>query len=491
MIGGLIQERAVQQRHEGAVPRRHPGRSAGSSATRSRRKQKTNLLLFLTPYIIRDQTDYRRIFERKRKEQQEFVEQFYGRQPRLRGARRLRAQGRAVLADPRGRRREESQKLENGGPGAPGERLIAPPTRRAAPRPPRRGRRRAGGSRPPAAAAPEPEAPARAGGRAARACSPRRPRRARPRRPAPRAPDAGRRPAPAPPAAAPRRQRQPGVNERTTRRVASRSAMPTSRTAVPTPSAAPLPARRALALPAGRSARSSSRARALAPERLEEALAAQRGEQAGTGSARSSSACKAVTEERCCARSRSQLDLPFLERHRRRTTVAAGAREEGADQLREAGARARRSGADGDAVRVAVADPLDTARARPRSRCCSAPRVAPEVASRRGDPRRHQRASTTAPPTSTSSSWRSSRREDLESRRARARGADRPPRRRRRGADHPPRELAPVPRGEGARERHPHQARGEGHLGPLPDRRRAARGDPPPEALPGVDRRAA
>ena len=44
-------------------------------------KTKTNLLLFLTPYIIRDQADYRRIYEKKRKEQQEFVEQFYGRRP--------------------------------------------------------------------------------------------------------------------------------------------------------------------------------------------------------------------------------------------------------------------------------------------------------------------------------------------------------------------------------------------------------------------------
>ena len=39
---------------------------------------KTNLLLFLTPYIIKDSSDFRRIFERKMKERQQFVEQFYG-----------------------------------------------------------------------------------------------------------------------------------------------------------------------------------------------------------------------------------------------------------------------------------------------------------------------------------------------------------------------------------------------------------------------------
>lgn len=39
---------------------------------------KTNLLLFLTPYIISDKEDFRRIFERKMKERREFIERFYG-----------------------------------------------------------------------------------------------------------------------------------------------------------------------------------------------------------------------------------------------------------------------------------------------------------------------------------------------------------------------------------------------------------------------------
>jgi len=39
---------------------------------------KTNLLLFLTPYIINDKEDFKRIFERKMRERKEFIERFYG-----------------------------------------------------------------------------------------------------------------------------------------------------------------------------------------------------------------------------------------------------------------------------------------------------------------------------------------------------------------------------------------------------------------------------
>jgi general secretion pathway protein D len=40
-------------------------------------KQKTNLLLILTPYIIRDQNDLRSIFERKMQERQEFLDRYF------------------------------------------------------------------------------------------------------------------------------------------------------------------------------------------------------------------------------------------------------------------------------------------------------------------------------------------------------------------------------------------------------------------------------
>jgi general secretion pathway protein D len=39
--------------------------------------KKTNLLLVMTPYIIRDQQDLRRIFERKMQERQEFLDRYF------------------------------------------------------------------------------------------------------------------------------------------------------------------------------------------------------------------------------------------------------------------------------------------------------------------------------------------------------------------------------------------------------------------------------
>jgi general secretion pathway protein D len=43
----------------------------------TKKKQKTNLLLVLTPYVIRDQDDLRAIFERKMQERQEFLDRYF------------------------------------------------------------------------------------------------------------------------------------------------------------------------------------------------------------------------------------------------------------------------------------------------------------------------------------------------------------------------------------------------------------------------------
>jgi general secretion pathway protein D len=131
VIGGLIQDRTEQSVRKIPVLGDIPilGWLFRDTVTG---KRKTNLLLFLTPYIIRDQSDFRRILERKRKEQQEFTEAFYGRQP-----------GYQVPVDyarkpgPYARMHQgveiETQKLDNGGPGAPGEHLVRPPQDRVAP----------------------------------------------------------------------------------------------------------------------------------------------------------------------------------------------------------------------------------------------------------------------------------------------------------------------------------------------------------------------
>src|SRR5205823_11851092 len=69
VIGGLIQERTVRDVQKlpilGSLPV-----LGWLFRNETSRKTKTNLLLFLTPYIIRDQGDYRRIFERKMAERE-------------------------------------------------------------------------------------------------------------------------------------------------------------------------------------------------------------------------------------------------------------------------------------------------------------------------------------------------------------------------------------------------------------------------------------
>jgi general secretion pathway protein D len=92
-------------------------------------KQKTNLLLFLTPYIIRDEEDYRRIYERKRKEQDEFMRQFYGRQPDYKVEVDYDRKAGPFVRMRKGVE-EEQQRIENGGRGAPGEGVVVPPSDR-------------------------------------------------------------------------------------------------------------------------------------------------------------------------------------------------------------------------------------------------------------------------------------------------------------------------------------------------------------------------
>jgi general secretion pathway protein D len=77
VLGGLMQERNVESVQKvpllGDVP--VIGRLFRTTEVRT---VKTNLLLFLTPYIIKDESDFQRILRRKMEERQQFVEQFYG-----------------------------------------------------------------------------------------------------------------------------------------------------------------------------------------------------------------------------------------------------------------------------------------------------------------------------------------------------------------------------------------------------------------------------
>ncbi|KFE63279.1 type II secretion system secretin GspD [Hyalangium minutum] len=124
VIGGIMQDRSIESVAKVPILGDVPLLGHFFRET-TRKKTKTNLLLFLTPYIIKDQSDFRTIFERKMKERQQFVEQFYGQVPGYdvavdfsRKPGPLSRMNQSVL--------REQQKLENGGPGTPGERIIKP-----------------------------------------------------------------------------------------------------------------------------------------------------------------------------------------------------------------------------------------------------------------------------------------------------------------------------------------------------------------------------
>lgn len=86
--------------------------------------EKVNLLLVLTPYIIRDANDFQKIFERKMREHEEFAEEFYGERPDYRASIDY-----SKKTGPLGRitqtLREEKARAESGA-GKMGESVVGP-----------------------------------------------------------------------------------------------------------------------------------------------------------------------------------------------------------------------------------------------------------------------------------------------------------------------------------------------------------------------------
>lgn len=76
VLGGLMQDAYTTQRTKVPVLGDLPILGALFRSTKTMKK-KTNLLLIMTPHVIRDQTDLRRIFERKMQERQEFLDRYF------------------------------------------------------------------------------------------------------------------------------------------------------------------------------------------------------------------------------------------------------------------------------------------------------------------------------------------------------------------------------------------------------------------------------
>jgi general secretion pathway protein D len=127
VLGGLIQERTIRDVKKvpllGSLPV-----VGWLFRNESTKKTKTNLLLFLTPYIIRDQSDYRKIFERKLAERAEFVKRFYGDEPGYEASIDYERKPGPLSRVRRGVT-DELNKVENGGPGTSDQRVIGPAQR--------------------------------------------------------------------------------------------------------------------------------------------------------------------------------------------------------------------------------------------------------------------------------------------------------------------------------------------------------------------------
>jgi general secretion pathway protein D len=121
VIGGLIQERMTKAVSKvpvlGSIPV-----LGWLFRNESTKKQRTNLLLFLTPYILRDTDDVRRIFERKMKERDEFVKRFFDAGDAGRSVDYEHKLG--PLSKLRAGVAEELSKVENGGDGGDKETAV-------------------------------------------------------------------------------------------------------------------------------------------------------------------------------------------------------------------------------------------------------------------------------------------------------------------------------------------------------------------------------
>ncbi len=126
VIGGMIRDRVTES--ESKIPFLGDIPIIGMFfRNKEFASNKTNLLLVLTPYIIRDSNDFRTIFEKKMKERDEFVKKFYGDAENFKeNIEYLKKIG--PFNHMHKAYEDEKKKIENGGTGLDDEMLIAPQT---------------------------------------------------------------------------------------------------------------------------------------------------------------------------------------------------------------------------------------------------------------------------------------------------------------------------------------------------------------------------
>jgi general secretion pathway protein D len=124
-IGGLIKDNTTQTTYKvpffGDIP-------VLGWLFRNKHSQvtKTNLIMFLTPYIIKDRDDFRKIFERKMKERQDFIQAFYGSSKLDYTVYVDYTKKRSPFSEINHIIDTEMLKAENEGPGIQGETVITP-----------------------------------------------------------------------------------------------------------------------------------------------------------------------------------------------------------------------------------------------------------------------------------------------------------------------------------------------------------------------------
>lgn len=124
VLGGLMRDRTRQS--ESRVPILGDLPLIGALfRSESTETEKVNLLLVLTPYIIRESADFQRIFERKIEEYEQFAADYYGAQAGYR-AHIDYAHKNGPLALLSRKVKDELNKIENGGSGEGEETLVGP-----------------------------------------------------------------------------------------------------------------------------------------------------------------------------------------------------------------------------------------------------------------------------------------------------------------------------------------------------------------------------